>query len=182
MKINWLPIFLFLALSFSANLKAQDSEITEPTAAMVNQFKDSYLARPCTKEEVSATIKIVSQPSYLNQSFLETLKEYIIISFFPTHYENSLKDCFDCQRILAGTVEMHNQEHSLKLRRINNKMLCLPLTPLIPEYLKLPFPMPREECNFQSIGDATKDSLFIYCTFHGSPQTIDKLQQEITDP
>jgi hypothetical protein len=127
-----------------------------------------------TKKEIYA---IVKNPPCFSQPFLATLKEYLAICYFPRHYRNSLKDCYQCQKIILGAVQMYNFEHYPNLRRINDAMLSLKHTPLIPEYLKHPFPRAEKQCRFKSIGDLARNSLFIYCTYHGSPQSLKELEK-----
>lgn len=136
-------------------------------------FADCFKAR--SNKNLEAVKKLVADPPCFQQPFIKTVKEYLVISFFPSHYRNPLRECYYCQKIIAGSVQMYNFEHRPRIRRINDKMLSLPQSPLIPEYLKHPFPRAEKECHFESIGDLTASSgLFIYCTYHGSAQPIEE--------
>lgn len=171
-----LVLLIFLATAVLHPLMAQEIESSEPSQVIQKKFADCYSDVVVAKSQIEAVKKIVQDPQCFKQPFLETVKEYIVISYFPTHYRNPLKECFYCQKIISGALQMYNLEHARMLRRINNRMLSEPQTPLIPEYLKHPFPRAQKECRYESIGDITKGGLFIYCTYHGSSQPIEELK------
>ncbi|GAB4277676.1 MAG: hypothetical protein Kow0029_20530 [Candidatus Rifleibacteriota bacterium] len=168
----------FLLLWVSCTVVSAQDQLSNPEneETIVKNFLDCYSIRPYNKEKADEIRKLVASPPCFNQSFLETIKEYVLVCFFPAHYRNSLRECYYCQKIIRDAVEMYNSEHNVKLRRINDKMLNETLTPLIPEYLKYPFPRADKRCHFESIGDITSNDLFIYCTFHGSYQSINDLK------
>lgn len=147
------------------------------------KFAECFAKVKASAEEVTEARKIIDDPPCFHQPFLKTLKEYLVISFFPNHYRNPLRECYLCQQIIAGAAQMHNFEHPIKLRRINDALVGDPKSPLIPEYLKHPFPRAEKECRYRSLGDLTgKSGLFILCTYHGSAQSSEELELLSTNP
>ena len=141
-------------------------------------FSSCFQVEKANAEDYERVKTLISDPPCFHQPFIKTLKEYLVISFFPAYYRNPLRECYYCQKIIAGSAQMYNYEHEPHIRRINNQMLSSKQSPLIPEYLKHPFPKAEKECQFESLGDLTASSgLFIYCTYHGSTQKIDELDK-----
>jgi hypothetical protein len=139
------------------------------------QFSECYKIKqkPVLFENIK---RIIESPPCFKQPFITTLKEYFLVCYFPEHYRNPVQECYRSQHIIRGAVEMYNLEHKPPIRRINDEMLSSTFTPLIPEYLKHPFPKAEKNCHFYSIGDITEGKLFIFCIWHGSPQSIEELE------
>ncbi|MFZ5949738.1 MAG: hypothetical protein ACOYXC_03470 [Candidatus Rifleibacteriota bacterium] len=162
----WLLCLLIFSPVTGFGVEAYDQE----------NFSDCFAETTVDKEYREKIKHLIENPPCFDQPFVKTFKEYLVICFFPQHYRNPLRECYYCQKIIAGSVQMYNFEHSPKIRRIKNSMLSQPNTPLIPEYLKHPFPKAEPECCYESIGDITASSgLFIYCTYHGSAQQAQEL-------
>lgn len=144
------------------------------------RFADYFCTQVISKKEIKKVKECVENPPCFNRPLIQTLRDYFILCYFPSYFKNDLQICFNSQKILAEAVQMYNQEHRIKLRRIDDEMLNNGFTPLIPEYLRYPFPRGSEECCYKSLGDMTaRTGLFIYCTYHGSAQNFDNFLEKL---
>lgn len=169
--ILFLPLLLLPLLAMAESENAADWHKTE-------LFSSCYRVEKVSETKLEQVKALISDPPCFRQPFIKTLKEYLVISFFPAYYRNPLRECYYCQKIITGSAQMYNYEHKPQIRRINNWMLTKKQSPLIPEYLKHPFPKAEKECRFESLGDLTASAgLFIYCTYHGSVQKIEELEK-----
>lgn len=174
MKSIFKLFVLILPCFFSLPLPAQEKIPDE----MIKRFISCFEARKVTESEKQKATDACADPPCFKQPITTTIKEYLVICYFPAYYRNPLRECFSNQRIIAGSVQMFNLEHLPRIRRINDRMLNQESTPLIPEYLKHPFPKAEKECCFASLGDITSASgLFIYCAYHGSAQSAEDLER-----
>lgn len=168
---------ILLLLQFCLLLPLSGESPDKTDWAAQPKFSECFAKSTVSAAEVAEAQKIIDDPPCFHQPFTKTLKEYLVISYFPTHYRNPLRDCYLCQKIIAGAAQMHNFEHVIKLRKINDALVDDPKSPLIPEYLKHPFPRAEKECHYKSLGDLTsQEGLFIFCTYHGSAQTKKELK------
>lgn len=144
------------------------------------RFAEFFCSRSISGNDIEKVKKCVENPPCFRRPFIQTLRDYLILCYFPSYFKNDLKVCFNSQRILAEAMQMYNLEHRIKLRRIGDEMLSKGVTPLIPEYLRYPFPRGNEECCYKSLGDLTgEEGLFIYCTYHGSVQNFDEFLKKL---
>jgi len=112
--------------------------------------------------------KIMSDPPFFRLCPYTNTREYFLFIFVPDKYQDQLKQCYYNQNSIRGAMEMFNHENSVSLRRISNKIIANPQSPLIPDYLKHPFPKPSPNCRYESCGDIKKGTLKVFCTFHGA--------------
>ncbi|MGM0599035.1 MAG: hypothetical protein ACQETH_04375 [Candidatus Rifleibacteriota bacterium] len=144
------------------------------------RFAEYFCSQSISRNEIEKVKECIENPPCFNRPFIQTLRDYFIICYFPSYFKNDLKICFNSQKILVEAVKMYNQEHRIKLRSISDEMVKKGFTPLIPEYLRHPFPRGNKECCYKSLGDITsKAGLFIYCTYHGSVQNLDEFLKKL---
>lgn len=120
---------LIFVIAAAAALSAETSGSPQAQKNFAQCFKN----RVHSDEEIKKVHRIIAAPPCFEQPFVKTLKEYLMISYFPGQYRNPLRECYYCQKMITGSVHMYNLEHKPEIRWINDEMLSLKETPLIPE-------------------------------------------------
>lgn len=165
--MNFLKSFLFSLILLGQSCIAL-SQINSTQLNYLRDFPECFSISAASSMDLEKAEKIMADPPFFRLCPYTNTKEYLIFIFFPDKYADQLKQCYYNQNNIRGAVEMFNTENSVPLRRINSKIIECPQSPLIPDYLKHPFPKPSPKCRYESCGDIIKGNLKIFCTFHGS--------------
>ncbi len=150
---------------------------TEPLAAErlasqishIRAFSNCFAIASTTAEEFSRAGKLIADPPCFSLCLLTNTRGYLSFVFSPGSFSEELRNCYYSQAAIRGALKMYNAEHTDPLRRITSELLNNPDSPLMPDYLKHPFPKPSPQCRYESAGDLVRGDLLIYCTYHGAP-------------
>lgn len=142
--------------------------ISGQTADML-RFSSCFAVTETDPQELEKVQKIIADPPCFRQCWITNAHGYLSLLFFPQNFSDQLRDCYNAQVAIRGAAEMYNAENVKPLRRISNELISDPDSPLMPEYLKFPFPRPTGMCRYNSIGDLSRGTLVIYCQYHGAP-------------
>ena len=93
-------------------------------------------------------------------------------TFQRHHPPSHQKICFSNIRVLQGTIELYNMDHTpMMTTNIDMKTL------VDNKYLKAPIEGPDEECEYLIEGDLTNDG-YVYCINHGDTMGLKKNEIE----
>ncbi len=161
-----LQFFLLVALMSAPPVNAQQL-ISQATH--LKNFSDCYVDRVSDAGEKARIARLIADPPCFSFCLLTNTRGYLSFIFFPQHFADDLRNCYYSQTAIRGAMRMYNAEHSIPLRRVTSSLISNPDSPLIPDYLKHPFPKPSPQCRYESDGDLVRGDLLIYCTYHGAP-------------
>lgn len=158
---------LTISLLFPILLPAQN---LSRQARHLKDFEKCFSADEASSEKLAIINRVIAEPPCFRLSLISNFSGYLLLAFFPRSFSDQLRECYYSQGAIRGAIEMYNAENVLPLRRINSDLINNANSPLMPEYLKYPFPKPSSMCQYDSIGDITRGNLIIYCRYHGAPQ------------
>ncbi|KAF1079603.1 MAG: hypothetical protein GQF41_4161 [Candidatus Rifleibacterium amylolyticum] len=103
-----------------------------------------------------------------------------VIGFRITYASARGKACHANQRVLAGAIEMYNEDKGKTMKTITHADVTSATgTLIVDRYLKSPITPPDSACEYRSHGDLTGSGI-IYCTHHGPIREIqDSIRKEL---
>ncbi len=167
--------FLLLLLTCFATQPVLAQKLVSQAAHLRN-FPECFAVGVATDTTVAESI--VADPPCFRLCWITNTQSCFRMFFFPDLFYRELRSCYFSQASIKGAVLMYNAEHTVPLRRISDHMVSNSDSPLMPDYLKHPFPRPTERCRYESAGDLLHGTLVIYCQFHGAPIKGPKSQTE----
>lgn len=168
MPRNLLPALFFFAMIFLSPVLMAQKLVGQ--AEHLKKFPQCFEVKAPQADEMARVRKLVDDPPCFRLCCYTNPKGYFLLAFFPDYFLEELRSCYFSQSSILGAMQMYNAEHVVPLRRLTSEMINSQDSPLMPDYLKHPFPMPSAHCRYESIGDLIHGNLIIYCTFHGAPQ------------
>lgn len=163
-KCNAVIVLLALIMFADFSASAQSRSLEH-----LKKFPDCFSIAAPNEPDLEKINRLLANPPCFRQCLITNTYEYFLLMIYPAVMQEQLQQCYFSQKIIKGAMQMYNSENTLPMRRINDDLVSLQDSPLIPDYLKFPFPRPTTACKYKSIGDITKGNLIIYCTFHGAP-------------
>lgn len=155
--------------------------VAEPLASQITHikvFSTCFANANTTAEEFARAGRLIADPPCFRFCLLTNTRGYLSFLFSPGNFSEELRNCYFSQAAIRGAMKMYNAEHTVPLRRITSELLNNPDSPLMPDYLKHPFPRASTQCRYESTGDLVRGDLVIYCTYHGAPAGDRKLCEE----
>ena len=159
-------VFLLLLLACFAPQPTLAQKLVSQ-AAHLRDFPECFAVGVAT--DTTGAGNIIADPPCFRLCWLTNTRSYFRLLFFSDQFYRELRSCYFSQTSIRGAMLMYNAEHTLPLRRISDRMVSNPDSPLMPDYLKHPFPRPTGHCHYESAGDLLHGTLVIYCQFHGAP-------------
>ena len=157
-----LIVTVFTAIPLAAQMQASQT-------AYLESFSECFAVQNSDNEELKRVKKLIASPPCFRLCWLTNPQGYFTLAFFPDYFSNELRSCYYSQSAIRGAMKMYNSEHPAKLHKLSDDMINNPDSPLMPDYLKHPFPKASSRCHYKSSGDLVSGNLIIYCTYHGAP-------------
>ncbi len=161
--------FKMLVLAAFLTVQPLSAQKLISQAAHLKNFYECFAVKNSDINELELVRKLIEDPPCFRLCWLTNPQGYFKLAFFPQHFSEELRNCYYSQSAIRGAMKMYNAEHTVPLRRLTSAMVNHPDSPLMPDYLKHPFPKPSPSCSYESIGDLIRGDLAVYCTFHGAP-------------
>lgn len=170
-----MQLLLLLAFLGAPSVNAQQM-VSQSTHLKL--FSECFVDRTSDASERTRIARLIADPPCFSFCLLTNTRGYLSFIFFPQHFADDLRNCYYSQTAIRGAMRMYNAEHGIPLRRITSSLINSPDSPLIPDYLKHPFPKPSPQCRYESNGDLVSGDLLIYCTYHGAPAGNQNLSED----
>lgn len=89
--------------------------------------------------------------------------------------EARARACLANMRVMAGSIEIYNVDHSEMLKKPDFSMFLEGGVMIKENLLKQPIRLPDDQCSYSFIGDfSDPDTAVISCSAHGSVKDIDE--------
>ncbi len=179
MPVKLILRLLVIAVVFTAMPLTAQEKATQ--AAHLERFSECFAVDNFSNDEIEQVNRLITDPPCFRLCWLTNAQGFFMLAFFPDHFSNELRSCYYSQSAIRGAMKMYNAEHPIKLHKLTDALINGPDSPLMPDYLKHPFPKSSNRCQYKSYGDLVNGNLIIYCTYHGAPAGDQSNSDEIKD-